>query len=283
MPGEQQQGPSGLRLSSSLSSGLNVVQDSAASAGGSGLGSSHPRDSIGGAEDLRDSSQGTSFGLGSGAAAALSQGGAVNLRSSITDQSDASSVSSVSVSGHTQGSLSGAEQQGMPVTVASSSASLGGLTAVTPGAGAGFSTPSGAGPRAGAAPGPGFLANWSSGGALNPAAGSAPGFGGGSEQLGAAGLNLSAYYASRPTAPGLLGGHRGSGVAAALREDAAWGIGRNSPRATREPSSPVLRGLVTRPELALCLLTEVRRCAWEVAQSCEGPLRPAALPPFPTA
>jgi hypothetical protein len=79
---------------------------------------------------------------------------------------------------------------------------------------------------------------------------------------GVSGLNLSSYFGSRPTATGLLSGHRGSGVAAALREEAAWlsgagGIGRNSPRPTREPPSPALRGLVTRPELALCLLTEV--------------------------
>lgn len=256
-PGEQQV-QSNLRLSSSLSSGLNIA-DSVASLGGSTHGHSQPRDSIGGLEELRDSSQ----GMGLAGAAALSQGGAPNLRSSVTDQSDASSVSSISASGQAPGSVSGSEQTGMPAAVAGSSTSLGGLAGVS----VSSTTPvGGSGPRGGAGglaaasgsyAGPGFLANWSSGGAANPAAAAGSSGFGGSSELGAAGLNLSLYYGSKPTPTGLLGGQRGSGVAAALREEVAWGIGRNSPRPTREPPSPVLRGLVTRPELALCLLTEV--------------------------
>jgi hypothetical protein len=255
-PGEQQV-QSNVRLSSSLSSGLNIP-DSAASLGGSTHGHSQARDSIGGLEELRDSSQ----GMGLAGAAALSQGGAPNLRGSVTDQSDASSVSSISASGQAPGSVTGSEQTGMPAAVAGSSTSLGGLTGIS----ASSTTPfGGSGPRGGAVgpsaasgsyAGTGFLANWSSGGAANPAAAGTSGFGGSSD-LGAAGLKLSLYYGSKRTATGLLGGQRGSGVAAALREEAAWGIGRNSPRPTREPPSPVLRGLVTRPELALCLLTEV--------------------------
>jgi hypothetical protein len=52
------------------------------------------------------------------------------------------------------------------------------------------------------------------------------------------------------------------GWGASAQAAAAGGLGdrgrRGSRQVTREPPSPVLRGLVTRPELALCLLTEVR-------------------------
>lgn len=255
--GEQpsQHGP---RLSSSQSFGLGI-HDSAASAGGSAHGVTQGRESLGGVADLRDSSQGLGASPNIVGGLSFSQGGGP-MRASV-DQSDTSSVSSVSVSGvaATPGSVSAVDQSGMPVTVAGSTSSLGGLSGATSGA---VSTPgpvweAGGGP---AAPPGGFLANWStgSGDASNPS-----GSGGASGLSGLAGLHLSAYYASRPSATGLLGGQRGLGVAAALREEAGWlsgpgGIGRNSPRPTREPPSPVLRGLVTRPELALCLLTEVR-------------------------
>lgn len=258
-----QQGP---RLSSSLSSSLGI-HDSAASAGGSAHGVAQGRESGGGAPDLRDSNQGApSLSAGVLRAASGSQGGAPTMRASV-DQSDTSSVSSVSVSGAaaTPGSMSGFDQSGMPAAAAGSSSSLGGLSGTASGA---VSTPgpaweggAGAAAVSSSYPTPGFLANWSSGGGTGASSGVGSGSGGASGIAGIAGLNLSSYYASRPAATGLLSGHRGS--AAALREEAAWlagagGIGCNSPRPTREPPSPALRGLVTRPELALCLLTEVR-------------------------
>jgi hypothetical protein len=252
------------RLSSSLSSSLGI-HDSAASAGGSAHGVGQGRESGGGIPDLRDINPGPSLSASALRAASGSQGGAPTMRASV-DQSDTSSVSSVSVSGAaaTPGSMTGFDQAGMPAAAAGSSSSLGGLSGTASGA---VSTPGpaweGAATVSSSYPTPGFLANWSSGGGTGTSSGVVSGSGGASGIAGIAGLNLTSYYASRPTATWLLSGHRGSGVAAALREEAVWlagagGIGRNSPRPTREPPSPMLRGLVTRPELALCLLTEVR-------------------------
>jgi hypothetical protein len=257
-----------------MSAGLGFA-DSAASAGGSShaYAAGNVRASTGGMPDLRDSNQGLSMtSAGQGGSSLWGQEGAANMRASAasaTDQSETSSVSSVSVSGQTPRSTE--QQQGMPVAVAGSSSSLGGLgmdaPSISSSAAMGPSTwegGMGATPVSASQQGPSFRANWSAGGApVLSLAGSGSGLVGAGGPPGLSGLNLATYYASRPAASGLLAGQRGSGVGGVLREEAAWlsaagGIGRNSPRPTREPPSPVLRGLVTRPELALCLLTEVR-------------------------
>jgi len=265
LSGEQAPQQQGMRLSTSMSSGLAAVHDSAASTGGSTHGAGHTRDSSSGLVELRDSNQGLGASSGLLGACSASTGGAGNLRNSVTDQSDTSSVSSVSVSGQTPGSMSGLDQQGGLATLAGSNSSLGGLAAAATAA-TGISTPGagwdGSNAASSSYPGPAFMAQWSSGGAINPAASAPAGINSPAGGFSISELNLSSYYASRPAAQGLLGGGRGHGAAAGLRDDAAWssgvaGIGRNSPRPTREPPSPVLRGLVTRPELALCLLTEV--------------------------
>jgi hypothetical protein len=235
------------------------------------------RASTGGMPDLRESNQGQSMTSAcQGGSSLWGQDGAANMRASAasaTDHSDTSSVSSMSVSGQTPRSTPGGvdQQQGMPVAVAGSSSSLGGLgmdaPSVSSSAVLGPSTWDGgmsALPVSTSQQGPSFRANWSAGGVpVLSLAGSGSGLMGAGGPNGIAGLNLATYYASRPATSGLLAGQRGSGVGGVLREEAAWlsaagGIGRNSPRPTREPPSPVLRGLVTRPELALCLLTEVR-------------------------
>lgn len=268
LSGEQAPQQQGMRLSSSMSSGLAAVHDSAASTGGSAHGAGHTRDSSSGLVELRDSNQGLSASSGLLGACSASTGGAGNLRNSVTDQSDTSSVSSVSISGQTPGSMSGLDQQGGLATLAGSNSSLGGLAAAATAAtgastpGAGWDGSNTATAASSSYPGPASMGQWSNGGGINPAASAPAGIISPAGGFSISELNLRSYYASRPAAQGLLGGARGHGAAAGLRDDAAWssgvaGIGRNSPRPTREPPSPVLRGLVTRPELALCLLTEV--------------------------
>lgn len=87
--------------------------------------------------------------------------------------------------------------------------------------------------------------------------------------VGASGANAggaagAGSYFSSAQSPGASGAPIGAAAGALAQDDpAVWASGHegrqcdaNQPDA--EPASPGLRGLVTRPELALCLLTEVR-------------------------
>lgn len=175
------------------------------------------------------------LGIGGGA------GGDAASRRSAADASD-SSRSSLSLTPG-QGSTTagpGHDLGGQPGSSSSLSASTGSLTAAAPAAAGPPGTPprpinvGARGGNAGAA-----STELSSGGAP-------------------AGLDLSTYFGSSPAAAGPGGGGQGPG-------GGSWAAGSGrlpsgSRRATasqRLPGSPVLRGLVTRPELALCLLTEV--------------------------
>lgn len=76
------------------------------------------------------------------------------------------------------------------------------------------------------------------------------------------GFNLGSYFGTGPAgdanqAAAAAGGMPGQDDPALWSSREADRRG-GSPQPPKEPASPALRGLVTRPELALCLLTEVR-------------------------
>lgn len=176
------------------------------------------------------------------------------VRASVTEQSD-SSRSSLSVSASTPGAADPTAQAG-PATAASFGASG---PAGTP---TGLLRPAAAGPP---------------GGAADEQAGAGSG---------ASVFNLGSYYAGGAPA-GASGGREAAGPDVRLNGSRrststsvdVWqpagrkGEGRGG---QREPPAPALRGLVTRPELALCLLTEVRGVL-PLGECCPGGVLPCRV------
>jgi hypothetical protein len=222
-----------MRLSSTFTSVFGMGGGSIAAAGAAstpvpGAGTGAPTGSF---TDLRD-------------APLAALGGSLNgqigsgHRSAAADQHSDSARSSLSITGQTNSSITG-DAAATPAAAAGLNASSSSVTA----AAAGAASISATLPRA---------ANVRSSGS-NAAGGSSS-------------FSLGSYYGlgSSSRDPGQTGqtvSDDGGWGASAPASAAAGGIGdrarRGSRQVTREPPSPVLRGLVTRPELALCLLTEV--------------------------
>lgn len=232
-----------MRLSSTFTSVFGMAGGGGAAGPAStpvpGAGTGAPTGSF---ADLQEGSlQG--FGGAVGGGSLSGQVGPVSAPRAATEQSD-STRSSLSITG--QGSTAaGADGSGAGAAAAALSASTNLVAAA--GAGAAAGSASATLPQAvnvgGGRAGPSSSTEYTAAG-------------------GNGAFSLGSYYGTG-LGPTNIREQR-SGV---LSDDGGWGtVGqaglgdrgrRPSRQATREPPSPVLRGLVTRPELALCLLTEV--------------------------
>lgn len=167
--------------------------------------------------------------------------GQSNIRRSMTDHSD-STRSSLSISGQNSSTaLGGAAEPGSTSPAAAGAAV--GLPSVVPL------------PRPINTKGGGTAGVATSGEFASSATAGAPASGNNS-------FNLGSYFST-----GQAGADAQIAAVAGVSaqdEPAGWSSSREtdrrggSPQPPKEPASPALRGLVTRPELALCLLTEVR-------------------------